>query len=373
MAGDRPRMQCWVACWRYSLVIRNSSAHFCPPAELLALEFRLFMVVSSRDEVGFLAESVSESLLRQRRLDMALIFARTARDNLLQVADSGNGLLATYKRMGTIYRSMGQYDKSERSFQDAMRYCVEPDERPNVLRQLAETQKEMATAKSSTSVGSDSVFDTPLATVDQALDLLAPLTDNYPGNASFACSLAYALTTKANILIEMKRIEEARSLIEKAIEFHVSAVGPDHQFVGFDYRYLGKAMMMAKRFDEALEYFGKSLSIYENFYGRDSADAMDVVIRMSEAYTKLGRIDDALESADRAVRAFQRYEISAPGYYSRALKNRGKIQARRGVVADAVADFSKALEIETRLQNDRRIMELNEWIQKLKGGNNPFS
>ncbi|WP_271784952.1 tetratricopeptide repeat protein [Aquimarina algiphila] len=88
--------------------------------------------------------------------------------------------------------------------------------------------------------------------------------------------------------------KKASLFYQKALKIKLMVFPKDHLFVAGSYLNIGNALLMWRKYDEALEYYKKAIIIWEDKLGADHIDISDLYFNMSLVYFNKQKYDKAL-------------------------------------------------------------------------------
>lgn len=265
-----------------------------PPKERIEFLSKFLIAEINEGKIAEINSGLSDSFLRIKKFNQAMIFARAALSSFDNLNNSESKAWVL-RRIGTIYRSTGDLAASIASYQEAFTiYANFEDEisMADVSRQLAKTYLEL---------GQTSNASKKLSNAVRVLEK-AYLKSN---NSEIGNSLAYALTTSGNTLLKIGNFKLAKNNIEKALKIHKKEVGDSHYYIGYDLRYLGKAETKLKNFDKGIECLQKSLRINEDFFGDSSTNVAIILLLLAECSLENNDLKSALIHTERALKIYQ--------------------------------------------------------------------
>jgi len=170
---------------------------------------------------------------------------------------------------------------------------------------------------------------------------------------------ATALLDLANVHWKQGRYGEAGALYERALPIREQALGPSHPFVGHTLNSLANAYLKEGRRAEAEGLYQRALAIFESSRGANHADVVMVLNNLAFNYRQQGRSDAAegyrqraacaKESGDQAIAVCTSLISSGKAQLSdlaRIYQTRGFAYALKRDQSSAIADYSKAIEID---------------------------
>ncbi len=181
-------------------------------------------------------------------------------------------------------------------------------------------------------IGGD--YDASLAHAQDALDIGRRLPD--------AVTQGRGHERIGRVLHLKGDLDGAGSHYELALELLDGAAGSDPLEIALLHEHLGNLLIHRQQFEPALEEFGKSLEIRNNYQSGDSSQISPVYLGMASALRRLGRLDEAADAYRAGYDMNER--LYGPGnsynlYFANGL---GKVAEARGDLEDAESRYREA-------------------------------
>ena len=271
-----------------------------------------------------------ELLLRQGRYDDS----RARVDGAFAIYASwpdrdAEGYLTALQRSADLEFNRGHFENAERQFRDLL---------ARLVARHGEEHTEVARAHHDLGValGQLGRLDEAESSLTKALDLRRRLLgEDHP-------VLAYSHSNLAAILRMRQRLDEAEQHYLASLEINRRALGDDAVEVARDYN--GLAILAAARRDlvRAEELYKKAYSGYAKALGSTHPDVGMSLNNLAATQRRLGRFDEAGDSARRAL-AILRTTLPEDHYYVAIAQYAvGTISLAKGDAADAVAYLEPA-------------------------------
>jgi tetratricopeptide (TPR) repeat protein len=138
-------------------------------------------------------------------------------------------------------------------------------------------------------------------------------------------------------------LAEAEHASRHAVSLTVMALGPQHPQVGGTLMNLAAVLRERGRHDEAVAELLRAEEVLSGVHGRESLPVAMAANNLAESYFRLGRLEDALVSAERALAVKEK--VMAAGHPSIANTQllRGRILAASGRGDEGLAAAERAL------------------------------
>ncbi|MBL8231656.1 MAG: tetratricopeptide repeat protein [Bryobacterales bacterium] len=135
------------------------------------------------------------------------------------------------------------------------------------------------------------------------------------------------------------RPEEARELLEKALETHTAVCDTDSEEAASDLQALALLCQAREDWEGAVKFYEQALKVRERQLGGNAGELASLLMSLGGAHYVLGHYGPAVEHLQQAVGRFEGLRDSRLGT---ALENLGSVYLLCGRVQDAVANFKKA-------------------------------
>jgi tetratricopeptide (TPR) repeat protein len=171
------------------------------------------------------------------------------------------------------------------------------------------------------------------------IELIGPLTTNYPNAATYRNNLGAAWYAKGSY-------EKAIEYYEKALKSDLKTFGEDHPNVATYRNNLGATWKAKGEYDKAIEYYDMALKSDLKNFGENHPKVATLWNNLGEAYRSKGEYDKAIEYYEKALKS----DVKSFG------ENHPNIAAYRnnlGVAWNAKGEHDKAIEyLEKALKSD---------------------
>ncbi len=190
----------------------------------------------------------------------------------------------------------------------------------------------------------ESASQRPERAVDAARDAVAL---NREALGDKAPDTARALVTLADMLLDLRRYEEAEQNYRTGVARLRETFGPRHREVGVKLSNLGLLYLRLGRFDEARTTLAEALEILTEVYGTDHEYLLPAMTYLAWAAFEAGDLDTSRGYVERAERVAAADGI-ADTYKARVHHMRSRLACRDGELAPARREFDAAHAVYTR-------------------------
>jgi len=157
-----------------------------------------------------------------------------------------------------------------------------------------------------------------------------------------------------------ERYEDAVITLEEGLRDREAAFGFNDResfITGRFYHALGNVKASQGKLDESFKYHNMALNHYKLTLGKGHHRTADTQIKLSDHYTRLGDIKQALDLFDQALKIYQDRDIYSPEK-ARALFKRSKVFKSLGQDTKAQKDADEALRLyKLSKPDDRRPLQ----------------
>ncbi|MBK9622280.1 MAG: tetratricopeptide repeat protein [Candidatus Obscuribacter sp.] len=105
----------------------------------------------------------------------------------------------------------------------------------------------------------------------------------------------------------------------------------------------------SKRFNEAEEYFKRSMAVSESWSGPKDRFVADCLWGLSKCLTGAGKINEAEEAIKNAIAIYQGLDENVDDFLATNYINLGSLQMQRGKINDAIESLTHALTLRERI------------------------
>lgn len=159
------------------------------------------------------------------------------------------------------------------------------------------------------------------------------------------------------------RADEARKLLEKALETHTAVCDSDSEEAASDLQALALLCQAQEDWEGAVKFYEQALKVRERQLGGNAGELASLLMSLGGAHYVLGHYGPAVEHLQQAVGRFEGLRDSRLGT---ALENLGSVYLLCGRVQDAVANFKKARRLweasphgkSERLDSNQKLFEM---------------
>ena len=264
-----------------------------PPKDRIDFYWMLLKAECDHAKIASILAALAESLLRAGNTAVAESFAR---QSLYWYDRAGDVMPAAElrRRLGTIYRTEGDFARSLAAFEEALAVYQEQNDDlacADVDRQKAQTHLEAGDIQGA------------LKSLREAEAILRELIQQGNRHQEVRTSLAYILSTLADVYSRLDDLANAEQAALQAIEIHTQEVGANHYYTGYDMRCLAKVRIKQGRLDEAIELLETASDISRDFFGLSHSSAI-IDLTIAEAQLMAGRPLPAESLARDALEVF---------------------------------------------------------------------
>jgi tetratricopeptide (TPR) repeat protein len=277
--------------WRASILGQLGMAHRelarYPEAERLLLEATKLEEADGSTRVAFLGERLIELASVYRRqnryadAESTLLRALALEQPKLDRASALNSL-------GVIYTSIDQYEKAEGVLNEALAIRSKELAANNFF--MAETIGNLATID--TWRGNHAAAEAKLRHALEVIDALS--LSRFTSSALYSALLAHTLMSEG-------KLDEADTLIRRALELYRQRLGPDHPRFGGALKTLASIEVQRGQDREAEDHFRQALAIDAKAIGQESPAAAGDLMNLVPILKRAGKFGDAKVAIDRAL------------------------------------------------------------------------
>ena len=264
-----------------------------PPKDRIDFYWTLLKAESDHAKIASILGALAESLLRAGNTAVA---ESLARQSLYWYNRVGDIMPAAEirRRLGTIYRTEGDFARSLAAFEEARAVYREQNDEVTyaaVDRQQAQTYLEAGDTQSA------------LKSLCEAEAILRELIQQGNSNQEVRTSLAYILSTLSDVYSRLDDLAHAEQAAMQAIEIHTEEVGANHYYTGYDMRCLAKVRIKQGKPAEAIELLEQAADISRSFFGLSPSSAI-IDLTIAEAQLLAGNPLPAESLARHALEVF---------------------------------------------------------------------
>jgi serine/threonine protein kinase/tetratricopeptide (TPR) repeat protein len=369
----------------YEALGASSSSSAAGMKRELALAYtRLSEVLASTGETGEALTFAKQGVALQREAALASVGGR---DNAIP-DDMRRELAASYSRVGDLLSATGdtrgalEHRRMSLGMMEALAASAPKD--PANLRQLGVAHQKLANSLGNPNYPNVGDFPGALQELERAHAVFESATSVFPQNAMFRRNLAVVDSNMADVLLALKRPDEALERERRALATFESQAAADptnaaaKNDVAIGLSKLAEMLDGVSRTSEAIAPYERALSIHESLAAADPGnDSLQLEIasdhnRLATAQMKLDLRTPALEHHERAVimsrqlRAANPKNVELTVAVALALTGRGDAYAhfarkptalvtRREDLTRAERDYAEAVDLLDALQKQNAI------------------
>jgi tetratricopeptide (TPR) repeat protein len=305
-----------------------------PPKDRIDFYWTLLKAESDHVKIADILAALAESLLRAGNTAVA---ESLASQSLYWYDRTGDILQAAEvrRRLGTIYRTEGDFARSLAEYEEALAVYQEQDDDlacADIDRQKAQTHLEAGDIQSA------------LESLREAETILRELIDQGNPRHEVRTSLAYILSTMADVYSRLDDLANAEQAARQAIEIHTQEVGASHYYTGYDMRCLAKVRIRQGRLDEAIELLEAAADISRSFFGRSLSSAV-IDLTIAEAQLMANRPEPAETLARKALEVFSNSMQKQNKFMAYAHRMIAEAQLMKNRLDEACAALSESKRI----------------------------
>jgi tetratricopeptide (TPR) repeat protein/SAM-dependent methyltransferase len=235
-----------------------------PPKDRIDFYWTLLKTECDHAKIASILDALAESLLRAGNTAVAESLARQSVYWYDQLGDTMPAATIR-RRLGTIYRTEGDFARSLGAFNEALVAYQQQDDDltyADIHRQKAQTYLEAGEIQSA------------LESLREAEAILRELIQEGNSEQEVRTSYAYILSTLSEVYSRLDDLTNAEKAAMRAIDIHSEEVGANHYYTGYDMRCLAKVRIKQGRLDEAIRLLEKASNISRDFFGPSPSSAV---------------------------------------------------------------------------------------------------
>ncbi len=199
------------------------------------------------------------------------------------------------------------------------------------------------------------------AAIDEVITILEGLERPPPDE------LANAYSNRSGLAAARGELQAARADQRKALDIAAQGLGTSHPMYGAFALALGASLANEGAYAEAIEHDMEALRAWEAALGRNHTSCALALNYAGIAQLAMGRVDDAGESFDEALRRLDASENDDPVNRISILDNQAQVAFRNGRFADAESGYAAAREVARALggAKDLRVSRYDQAVASM--------
>ncbi len=302
-------------------------------------------------------------------------------------------LLEHYRDTGTLYKQMGQYEKSLKIYQEELylarkkgnkeREIVALWDTGGIYERLGKKEKAIEIYQKSLEINGENLnytmksvnyyilgiyylftfddLDRCIKTIQKGMDSTEKIGFNILKD--LMKNIGIKLTGEAYLSRDkLSLAEEHLNKCLKVFEDVQKEYGNQEEHIIDIYKDLGDVSLKKKNFKKALEYYQKAMQLTEDFYRR--RQRASIYEHMGELYEKQNDYSRAIENYKKSLEINQL--INLPDNIWKIFFNTGKIYKKQGNLKEAFRSFKSSIDIIENMRRDIKIEDFKRDFMKDK-------
>ena len=316
--------------------------------------------IGDKRVIGIFAANIGLAHAKRGEYERALEFHEKALRMNREIGDKGNSAI-NLNNIGAVYNDMGRHDRALEYYREALVIRRETKDRngeANLLSNMGVVFSDSGCYKDAfkslnAAVGVYRDLNDTLGEISvlKNLGVVYTRTGQYP-DAMDAYQKALAMIRAINdprteaillsniggVHIQLKEYPNALECYQKSLD--IQRKSGNRHGIGNDLSNLGVVHKRLKAYDNALANYREALEIKRSLGDRLNEGA--ILGNIGLVCEEMGRYEEAMESMVASHQICQ--EFNLPEYLWRALRGRGKVEARLGKNDDAIRNYTLALD-----------------------------
>jgi tetratricopeptide (TPR) repeat protein len=173
--------------------------------------------------------------------------------------------------------------------------------------------------------------------------------------------VARAMWGLGRVLSQLGEVAEAVEVNRRALDIFLAVYREEHRDVAFGWYYLGLAQSRNEDNAAAFDSYQRATALLRKIYGDDYVYTAASFTREGEALVRLGRLEDAHESLENAIRAYRAIvsrdgnDESSRQAYGRTLAIYSELLGKEGRLVEALRALRESHDIAVQTKDTRAV------------------
>ena len=191
--------------------------------------------------------------------------------------------LYVYNELGDIYNAMKDTEKSEEYYNKALEIDLGDLPEHHLALMIVNSIKARAYQRNGD-------VEQTLFYYNKALEISLKYPEEYK-----YCNVEHDYGNIAAIYMKQERYAEAMEMCQRALEFQIATMPPNHPSFATTYQHMSKILSKQEKYEQAHEYLEKALEIQQTSVPVDHPDFISIYEDLTISYFKLDKHKESLE------------------------------------------------------------------------------